>query len=87
MATLSRKRISVKEIHFVGRDSSSGGAYGDVMVAKFIRSSSRRRKKQRKVAVKKLRFVINGDMTEEKFLRVSRVRPTDGLLIKFDVTT
>lgn len=69
LATLSGKRISITEIELIGK-GSQGGAYADVVVATFVRPDGRR-DEGRKVAVKKLRLVLNGGMTEEKFLRVS----------------
>lgn len=69
LVTLSGRRISINEIKFIGESAKDGGAYGDVVVATFVKTGGSGGK-GRRVAVKKLRFVINGDMTEEKFLRV-----------------
>lgn len=69
LADLSKKRISITEIKFIGESPHDGGAYSDVVVATFVSTGSTE-KEGRRVAVKKIRFVLNGDMTEEKFLRV-----------------
>lgn len=60
----------ISELKVFGDRSQSGGTYANVAVATLMRTGSRR-EEEREVAVKKLRFMISGDMTEEKFLRVS----------------
>ncbi|KAG8949126.1 hypothetical protein FRC04_009072 [Tulasnella sp. 424] len=68
LATLSGRRISITEIKFSGDSYKDGGTYADVAVATLVRTSDSG-EERRTVAVKKLRFVLNGDMTGEKFLR------------------
>lgn len=67
LATLSGRRISVSEIKFAANNSKAGGTFADVAVATLVRSNG---DEETTVAVKKFRFIISGDTTEEKFLRV-----------------
>ncbi|KAG8913843.1 hypothetical protein FRC00_001475, partial [Tulasnella sp. 408] len=69
LATLSRRRIPISEIKFTGNSSQDGGGYADVLVATLC-FKDYGGGQSKKIAVKKLRLVLSGDMTEEKFLRV-----------------
>lgn len=66
---MSRMRITITEITFTVDSSKDGGAYADVAVGTLVRARGRG-EEGRTVAVKKLRFILTSDMTEEKFLRV-----------------
>lgn len=70
LEALSGRRISITKIKFFQNDAGNGGTFADVAVATLFRTGDGY-KGGRKVAVKKLRLIINSDMTEEKFLRVS----------------
>ncbi|KAG9044919.1 hypothetical protein FS837_007306, partial [Tulasnella sp. UAMH 9824] len=67
LTTLSTKRISVTNISFVENGSRDGGISADIAIATFARTT--RRGQEERLAVKKIRFVIAGDMTEEKIFK------------------
>lgn len=71
MANLTAQRISVTEIKFVESGSRNGGTFGDVAIATFTETT--RNEQGGRLAVKKIRFVLDSDMTEEKLLKVGPV--------------
>lgn len=68
------ERISLTNIRFIESGSRKGGTFADVAMATFARIT--RDGQGRRLAVKKLRFVIDTDMTEEKFIRVNPIFAT-----------
>ncbi|KIO23725.1 hypothetical protein M407DRAFT_26853 [Tulasnella calospora MUT 4182] len=70
LASQSEMRIYATEIACTNNGFQAGGTYANVSVATLTRTG-RQGEESRKVAVKKFRFAINGDLTEERFLRVS----------------
>ncbi|KIO32439.1 hypothetical protein M407DRAFT_18493 [Tulasnella calospora MUT 4182] len=68
LATLSGRRLSISEIKVIGNSPRDGGGYADVLVATLLRKSCNTGE-PKKIAVKKLRFVLSDDMTEEKVFR------------------
>lgn len=68
LANLSTQRISVTDIKFIESGPRNGGTFGDVAIATF--SETTRHEQGVRLAVKKIRFVLDSDMTEEKLLKV-----------------
>lgn len=67
---MSGLRLSISEITFIGNSPQDGGACADVLVATLVRKNCSIGE-PKKTAVKRFRFVLSGDTTEEKILRVS----------------
>ncbi|KAG9041399.1 hypothetical protein FS837_012322 [Tulasnella sp. UAMH 9824] len=69
LTNLSTKRISVTNISFVQGGLRDGGTFADIAIAMFARTT--RHGQEGRLAVKKIRFVIDGDMTEEKIFKLN----------------
>lgn len=69
LASLAAKRISVTDIKFFLNRPQTGGSHADVELATLVRTNHVG-EGPRRVAVKKLRFIVPRDSTEERLLHV-----------------
>ncbi|KAG9042960.1 Nitrogen permease regulator 2 [Tulasnella sp. UAMH 9824] len=71
LATLWRLRLFTREIHFNGNSLHARGGSANVDVAMLVEIGKKKKtRKTKKVAVKKFIYIVDAEMTEEKFLRV-----------------
>ncbi|KAG9040673.1 hypothetical protein FS837_000317 [Tulasnella sp. UAMH 9824] len=61
------KRITITDIKFTEKTLRDGGTFADVVMA-ILNIESSGGQEEKRVAVKKFRFVNDGEMTEDKFL-------------------